>query len=1106
MGIFSIITRHGQRASKRRGSGTEGEIEQRKGSGAAAATGREASGLLGLGAGLRLAHIGVLSAFALAQPLFEVLSRDVAFFAVRRSEPVDLVVLVVVAIAAVPLAAALAAGLARLAGRRVALALHLTLVAVLLAVFVLPPAGRALSATAAGVVAAAVGVLGALAYARLEPLRSLLSVLSPAPLVFAGLFLFDGNVRKVLQPSSGAELPAVSVTSETTVVLLLLDELPTGSLMDVEAGIDRRLFPHFAALADASTWFRNASTSHTNTVQVIPSILTGEVPDDFSRLPIAADHPGSLFRILGDSHRMRVHETVTSVCPPALLSTDAPAVGTLEGASGEASPADAAAEGALAARLRSLFSDLAVVQGHILLPADWATGLPDVTANWGGFADGAAEGVPVGGLAGAADSAHAVSGEGVSGEPAGRPLDAGAFAREDLLEATLDDRSAIFSDFIATIESDDEPTLYFLHVLLPHYPWTTLPSGRSYPGAARTIGFAAGTWLPDDWVVAQAYQRFLLQLGHVDGLIGRLRARLEQAGVWDDALVVVAADHGLSLQAGERRRRITASAWEDIAYAPLFVKRPGQTQGAISDRHVETLDILPTIIDVLDVDLPWDLPGQSAFDEAPPRRAEKVVHRQREEPLVLSAAPPLRWPLAERKAELFGAQAQWSDVFALSTRPELVGRRIEEIGLGPVAALDVVLRSGAGLGAVELDSGRVSAMVSGEVTARDGGEDVLDSGLVVPVELAVALGGRVVAVSRSFGLDTTRRAEFLAMVSDDDLTDGDNGLQLLAVALDAEGGVRLLPLEMVDYTLEEQDGAPVLRGDDGRVVAVEPGRFEGQVDQAVHRFNDLRLMGWAADTRDRRAVHGILVFEDGRQVFRGSTGLVREKAEAVAEDPLLSTAGFQLDIPRTSLGSGHAGHLRVFALLGDVASELRTTREARWIGEVFWTREGDALLGSDGRRVELTTTGLSGKLDMARYDGDMLRLLGWAVDTDALALVDSVVILHEGEHLHAAPTWIARTNVAEHFGAPQLETAGFHFWLPVSWFGGAEGEQPRGRLELYALAGDRAFRLSAAADAAWVESGIESRPWPVPPESESASEDAGGTEGASGIDGIDKDG
>jgi hypothetical protein len=48
-------------------------------------------------------------------------------------------------------------------------------------------------------------------------------------------------------------------------------------------------------------------------------------------------------------------------------------------------------------------------------------------------------------------------------------------------------------------------------------------------------------------------------------------------------------------------------------WVPLFVKQPNQSLGTIDDRPAETIDIVPTIADVLSFDLPWPVDGKSLF-------------------------------------------------------------------------------------------------------------------------------------------------------------------------------------------------------------------------------------------------------------------------------------------------------------------------------------------------------------------------------------------------------------------------------------------------------------------------------------------------------------
>lgn len=142
----------------------------------------------------------MLSAFAIAEPLLDILGRNPEFFTVRRS-PSTQIVLFALFLVVVPPAALLAVELlVRLVNRRAGEVAHLLFVAGFVGVIVLHALANrsALSGPGALVVAAAVGVLGALLYQRVAPVGSFLTVLAPVPLVFLALFLFDSDASKLV--------------------------------------------------------------------------------------------------------------------------------------------------------------------------------------------------------------------------------------------------------------------------------------------------------------------------------------------------------------------------------------------------------------------------------------------------------------------------------------------------------------------------------------------------------------------------------------------------------------------------------------------------------------------------------------------------------------------------------------------------------------------------------------------------------------------------------------------------------------------------------------------------------------------------------------------
>src|SRR4029453_4829022 len=74
-------------------------------------------------------------------------------------------------------------------------------------------------------------------------------------------------------------------------------------------------------------------------------------------------------------------------------------------------------------------------------------------------------------------------------------------------------------------------------------------------------------------------------------------------------------------------RAVSEANYPQIMWTPLFVKLPGQSEGEVDDRPTETIDVLPTIADVLDVEIPWEVDGASVFEDREDRPARMVDWR-----------------------------------------------------------------------------------------------------------------------------------------------------------------------------------------------------------------------------------------------------------------------------------------------------------------------------------------------------------------------------------------------------------------------------------------------------------------------------------------------
>ena len=208
-------------------------------------------------------HIFTLSIFAIAQPLFDLLSRNAAFFVTRRSEPQDILILCALVCVVWPLCLSLIEkGLSRI-HPKMGWWMHTSMIGVFVAVLILQgvkhipvlPQGTLLVLGAL-----CIGIMTAWGYTRSTSIRLFFSLLSPGLLIFPGLFLFYSPVSKLVFPEDVGIAKPRQTAEPVPVVLVIFDELSLYSLLNDQRQIDATRFPHLAAFAQEATWFRNATT------------------------------------------------------------------------------------------------------------------------------------------------------------------------------------------------------------------------------------------------------------------------------------------------------------------------------------------------------------------------------------------------------------------------------------------------------------------------------------------------------------------------------------------------------------------------------------------------------------------------------------------------------------------------------------------------------------------------------------------------------------------------------------------------------------------------------------------------------------------------------
>jgi hypothetical protein len=355
-----------------------------------------------------------------------------------------------------------------------------------------------------------------------------------------------------------------------------------------------------------------------------------------------------------------------------------------------------------------------------------------------------------------------------------------------------------FREFVRTIRPRPRPTLWFKHVLLPHVPWQFYPSGRHYrrhaPEPIDGLNGETGFGVP--WLVKVSYQRHLLQLGLADRLLGELLTHMRRMGLYRDALVVVVADHGIGFRAGFERRTVRPENVEDLAPVPLIVKLPGQRRGRVIDRHVETIDVLPTILDLAGVEEPAGLDGSSLLEPVAARaqaQSVTIFHRVGTELNTIGGQysfDPRQ--LALRRAAAVRRKLAWfgsgdgpdaPGLFRIGPHRELLGRSVASVPLESGVATAQIHQERE-LAEVDLDSGFVPGELTGTVPngIPGGGRPI-----------ALALDGRIAAVGRTFSLAGSQEENFEVIVPERVFRSGAMDAQVYEIVM-SDGRPALRPL------------------------------------------------------------------------------------------------------------------------------------------------------------------------------------------------------------------------------------------------------------------------------------------------------------------------
>jgi len=219
----------------------------------------------------------------------------------------------------------------------------------------------------------------------------------------------------------------------------------------------------------------------------------------------------------------------------------------------------------------------------------------------------------------------------------------------------------------------DEPTFAWLHYIDPHGPYAP-------PREFEAI-FIDDQWArSDERVVLDAtppargtpnkllgavplYQqregedrlsvyvaRYDAEIRFVDAAFGEVLAFLRERDLYDDSLVIFTSDHGESLGEHDLYFEHGWFAYEPSLSVPLMIKLPKQRAGGVVPDLASHLDLLPSLLALLDAPVDAGAPGTDLF-EPPGGRPPLVIENSDRYPEKYLGARTLRWKYLRRVSD-----------------------------------------------------------------------------------------------------------------------------------------------------------------------------------------------------------------------------------------------------------------------------------------------------------------------------------------------------------------------------------------------------------------------------------------------------------------------
>lgn len=186
-------------------------------------------------------------------------------------------------------------------------------------------------------------------------------------------------------------------------------------------------------------------------------------------------------------------------------------------------------------------------------------------------------------------------------------------------------------DFVKTHKDNVEPWAAVISFFGPHLPvappvpWDTLYSlsdiplpsnlrdslhGKPKAQNKSELQYVLGQWNDEQY---QDYiRRYWGYSSYIDAQIGKVFETLKETDQWENTVIIFTTDHGDMIAAHGMIYKLGSNGYEELFHVPTILRIPAlESTGETIPQLTSSLDILPTILDGLNLQIPSQIDGES---------------------------------------------------------------------------------------------------------------------------------------------------------------------------------------------------------------------------------------------------------------------------------------------------------------------------------------------------------------------------------------------------------------------------------------------------------------------------------------------------------------